>query len=371
MTTHRHRAQTLSRRMAICITIGFLLVSCTSGGGDFTPVEMNDGWDISTPEAQGISSTDLERAFEYASTLPFLYSALVVRNGFLVAEKYFNGSGPNRTVYVASVTKSYLSALIGIAIEMGYIENLDRKMMSFFPEYDSPGLEPAKHDITLRHLLRMRAGYWFDSQDDRWEAWVNSPDWIAYMINLPLENPPGTQWNYSSGSTHILSAVLTKSTGMSAEDFARETLFEPMDTELGYWEKDPQGYNYGGWAMYITARDMARFGLLYLNQGNHRGRQIVPEAWVRESTVGYSEVPWTFGRIDEPRYGYLWWSGIMEGQPLFFAQGHGGQNIMVFPGLETVVVTTTNPDLGFGASWTQSLKTFYFISRYIVANIYP
>ena len=356
-----------SFRVAVIMLVTGLLAMC--GTVDFAPTQMNDGWKISAPGEQGLSSSQLESAYEYAETLPFLYSALVVRHGFLVAERYFNGSGPHHTEYVASVTKSYLSALIGIAVEQGHIESINRKMMSYFPEYESASLEPDKYDITLRHLLRMRAGYWFDSQDDRWAAWVNSPDWIAYMINLPLENPPGTLWNYSSGSTHILSAVLTKSTGMRAEDFARQYLFGPLDTKLGYWNQDPHGYNYGGWAMYITARDMARFGLLYLNGGNYQGRQIVPEQWVRESTHGYSEVDWTFGRIEEPRYGCLWWSGIMEGHPLFFAQGHGGQNIMVFPGLDMVVVTTTNPDLGFGASWTQSLKTFFFIAVYILPAV--
>jgi CubicO group peptidase (beta-lactamase class C family) len=359
-------------RRLIFLMISVLVISCsteTSMEIDITPLQLNDGWKISTPEAQGMSSSELIEAFEKASDMSFLYSIIVVRNGFLVAEKYYNGASVDQAKYVASVTKSYLSALIGIALDKGIIQSLDQKMISFFPEYDSIDIEPAKYEITLRQLLQMRAGYWHDSETSRWLAWVNSPDWIEYMINLPLENPPGIQWNYSTGSSHILSAILTKTSGMSGEDFARHYLFEPLDTELVNWGEDQQGYNYGGFDMHITPRDMARFGLLFLNKGQYKGQQIVPEDWIWKSTSAYSDVSWFFGVIQNPQYGYHWWIGKMEGHDIFFAQGHGGQNIIVFPGLEMVVVTATNPDLGFEDSWLQSIAIFHFIAKDILVAV--
>ena len=301
-----------------------------------------------------------------------MYSTLVVRNGFLLAEGYFNGAAVDQARYVASVTKSFLSAMMGIAVHEGFIADMSQKMMSFFPEYDQGNVEPAKFDITLRHLLQMRAGYWHDSNDARWQAWVNSPDWIEYMIRLPLENPPDLAWNYSSGSAHLLSAILTKTTGMKAEDFARQYLFAPLAIELPRWDRDPQGYNYGGWGMYLSPRAMARFGLLYLNRGRYEGQQLIPAAWVDETTTPRSIVTWPSGLIRNLQYASLWWTGqtAVNGQySLFMAQGHGGQNIVVIPGLNMVVVTTTNPDLSFEDSWTQSVKIFNFIVLDILSAV--
>lgn len=333
------------------------------------PLQLNDGWQISTPEDQGFNIKNLKIAFEKASTFPFMYSTLIIRNGYLVAEKYFNGANVYQARDIASATKSYLSALIGIAIDKGFIKNLDHIMMAFFPEYDSINIEQEKYEITIKHLLQMRAGYWHDSQDDRWWPWVNSPDWIMYMIDLPLENPPDTTWNYSTGSSQILSGVLTKATGMTGVDFAVQYLFDPINSGLVSWAKDPQGYNQGGSNMYITARDMARFGLLYLNNGKFNDHQIVSANWVTESSKSYSRVYWEFGPIINASYGYHWWVGEMKGYPIFFATGHGGQNIMIFRDLNMVVVTTTDPDLGFTDSWSQSIVTFNFIANYILPSV--
>jgi CubicO group peptidase (beta-lactamase class C family) len=325
------------------------------------PLARNDGWEISSPEAQGMSSEILLKAYEKAAERNYMYSLLVVRNGLLLAENYFNGATAGQAKYIASATKSFLSALIGIALREELLSNINQTMMTFFPEYDTGNIEAAKFNITIKQLLQMRAGYWHDSEDNRWQAWVSSPDWVEYMINLPLENSPDTAWNYSSGSSHLLCAILTKVSGKSAEDFARQYLFEPLEIDLAHWGQDPQGINYGGFDMHITPRDMARFGLLYLNGGNYKGQQIVPGPWIEESTAAYSDVHWEYGVIRVPQYGYHWWVGKTGEERIFFATGHGGQNIVVIPDLNMVVVTTTNPNLSFTASWTQSLRVFALI----------
>ena len=364
-------------RISFYILLVFFIYACSISDEtdnnipdiDITPLHLDDGWQISLPEAQGFNLEDLKIAYKEASTFTFIYSTLIIRNGYLVAEKYFNGAGVHQAKYIASATKSYLSALIGIAKDKGYIKDLNQKMMSFFPEYASENIEPDKYEITIKHLLQMRAGYWHDSTDDRWWAWINSPDWIKYMIDLPLENPPDKAWNYSTGSSQILSGILTKSTGKTGVDFAVKYLFDPINSGLASWAKDPQGYNQGGFNMYITPRDMARLGLLYLNNGEFNSTQIVSQNWVMESTKPYSRVKWEFGPIINASYGYHWWTGEIKGYPIFFATGHGGQNIMIFRDLNMVVVTTTNADIGFADSWHQSLATFYFIANHILPAI--
>lgn len=334
-----------------------------------TPLTLDDGWAVSTPEEQGMRSESLARVFGRASERPYMYSVIVVRNGFLVAEAYFHGAAVDEAKYIASVTKSYMSALIGVAVYEGFIRSLDEPMVSFFPEYDSPDVEDAKRRITLRQLLEMRAGYWHDSEDSRWYAWVNSGDLVGYMMQLPLENLPGTQWNYSSGSIHLLSAILTKASGMPAEDFARRYLFEPTGTTLAQWGRDRQSYNLGGWDMYVTPRDLARFGQLYLDDGYYAGEQIVPAEWVRESTAPRSRVSWPSGALHGLQYASGWWVGSMRGHDVFMAQGHGGQGVVVVPDLQMVVVTTTNPNLGFAAAWDRSVETFGLIGNGVLAAV--
>ncbi len=333
------------------------------------PIELNDGWKISSPDEHNMNKNELIEAYKYASTLPFMYSVLIIKDDYIIAEKYFNGAGIYQAKYIASATKSYLSALIGIAIDKGYIINVEEKMMSFFPEYDSYTVEVEKYEITIKHLLQMTAGYWADSTDERWWTWINSPDWIKYMIDLPLESSPGAKWTYSTGSSQILSGILTKATGMSGTDFAIKYLLDPINSDLVRWDKDPQGYNHGGFNMYHTPRDMARLGLLYLHKGRFNGKQIVSENWIRESTKPLNRVSWSFGPIIKASYGYHWWSGEIRDYSCIFATGHGGQNIMIFKDLNMVVVTTTNSGLGWAAGWTQSVISFYYIANYIIPSI--
>ncbi len=297
------------------------------------------------------------------------YSLLAARNGRLIAERYLHGHTANDATYLASATKSFLSALVGKALELGYLQSLDQKMMDFFPEYAGPSLDPRKYDITLRHLLQMRAGYPYDSTDALWSAWMRSPNHVEFAVHLDLEADPGSTWAYSSASTHILSAILGKATGMDTDVFAQRHLFEPLGITLGHWGRDPRGIPWGGWDMYVAPRDLARFGDLYLDKGAMDGTQLLPESWIRKSKKRHSDTGWDWGVLENSGYGMLWWLGELIGYQVYYAQGHGGQNILNVPELDLVIVTTCFADNSFAEGWYQTLLTTALIGTHVLLPI--
>jgi CubicO group peptidase (beta-lactamase class C family) len=326
-------------------------------------------WEVAKPEEEGLPSWLFSEAFKEAKKRPYSYSLLVVRNGRLIAERYFHGHAATDATYLASATKSFLSALVGQALELGYLQSLDQRMMDFFPEYAGPSLDPRKYDITLRHLLQMRAGYPYDSTDSRWRSWMRAPDRVGFAVELDLEADPGSTWAYSSASTHILSAILVKATGMDTDEFARRHLFEPLGIALGHWGRDPQGIPWGGWDMYVAPRDLARFGSLYLDKGAMDGAQILPESWIRKSKKRRSDTGWDWGVLENSGYGMLWWLGELIGYEVYYAQGHGGQNILNVPKLDLVIVTTCFADNSFAEGWYQSLLTTALIGTHVLLPI--
>lgn len=297
-------------------------------------------WPESTPEAQGIETAILENVFQMAEKMEHVDGILIVRNGFLVGERYYNGHDKYTPHLIASASKSIISALVGILLREKYIHSLDQKMLEFFPEYITPRIDPRKHDITIRHLLQMRSGF----SDEDYDAVSSS--WIRYAIEyLPLHVNPGEGWLYSSLGTHLLSAIITRASGLSTREFAEKYLLQPLDISVHDWLVDPQGYYTGGWGVYMTPRDMARFGYLYLNQGRVNETEIIPADFLKNSWQ-YSEAPegyWTTsGVIEDAGYGYLWWMGKMGGLQAYGATGYAGQHIIVIPDLNMVVVMTSD-----------------------------
>ncbi len=306
-------------------------------------------WRESTPQEQGLDPQIIARAYQQADDIRTLYGLLVVKNGYLVAERYFNG----RTVYsanvTASVTKSFTSALIGLALrEDNLLASLDQKMLDFFPEYDVPDLDPGKRDVTVRHLLQMRAGYPFDSTDDFFDQLVRSGNWLRFIIrDYDLVHAPGSQNAYSNASAHALAGILAKAVDGSVMDFATQHLFGPLDITVRAWPKDPQGYYAGHGDIRLRPRDLAKLGYLYLNDGVVDGKQIIPAEWVTESFQAYSLSP--YGSLDyfrNIRYGYLWWIADVGSHQVYFAWGHGGQYIVIVPDLDMVVVSAADAFVG-------------------------
>ncbi len=322
------------------------------------------GWSTSAPEEQGIDPALLEKAdARIGENYPNIYSLLLVRHGKLVYEKYYRGMNENSANPVYSVTKSVLSALTGIAIREKLVENIDQKVSAFMPEIFSDLDNPQKNDITLQNVLTMSGG--LATIDDDYGAYFSSRNWLSYALQKPLTDKPGEKFVYNTGLTHFLSGIITKTSAMSTKDFAEKFLFSQIGISVEQWDRDMSGYYCGGSGLYLTPRDMAKLGYLYLNKGRWDGKQIVPEEWVAASTQKQITV---HEGLD---YGYLFWIQPMQDTvhnktyATFRADGAGGQKVVVIPELDTVVVITADM---FSAS-VDKADTQELIPAYILPAI--
>jgi CubicO group peptidase (beta-lactamase class C family) len=284
---------------------------------------------------------------EAARTLPRLHSLLVSRGRELVFERYYNGMRRDRPANIKSASKSVISALVGIAIDRGLIPDVDTPIITYFPEL-AQDPDPRKREITVEHLLTMRPGL-EGTSNRNYGAWVTSRNWVRHALARPMFAPPGEEMEYSTGNTHLLSAILTKATGKSTWQFANEVLGRPLGFTLAQWPRDPQGIYFGGNDMLMTPRQMLAFGELYLNRGRVNGHTIVTDEWVERSCEGRERNPGFnpngFDPLRDRQYGYGWWVHEIRERETCFAWGYGGQYIFVVPQLDLVMVTTSSPDV--------------------------
>ena len=293
---------------------------------------------VQNAPAAGLNSApEFETALREAGTMPKLYSLLVSHKDELLLEHYFNGSKPDKPVNIKSASKSVMSALVGIAIKQGHIKGTDQSIADYFGDKLASEADQTKKTITIKNLLTMQAGL-ASTSSRNYGAWVMSKDWIAYALKQPISSTPGTLMQYSTGNTHMLSAILTQATGMDTLAFARMALAEPLGFHLAAWPRDPQGIYFGGNDMELTARQMLKFGQLYLNKGKMNGKQIIPAEWIAVSLQRHAEST----REQDRYYGYGWWIRDMAGIETQYAWGYGGQYIILVPQLELVVVTTSS-----------------------------
>lgn len=266
---------------------------------------------------------------------------LVVQKGDFIFEQYYNGHGPDDASHIASVTKTIISALIGLCVDKGYIKSVDQRVIEFFPEYNVNSSE-----ITVRHLLTMTTPYPFVDWQEPLEELCTQEDWVQYTLNRMGNGGEIGSFKYSSAGAHVLSAIITNATGKGAREFANEYLFQPLGMReipnynmkaFGFddlfgkdvkgWIHDPNGISTGGWGLTLTVKDMAKFGQLYLNEGIHNGKQILSKSWIKEST-----------EMNQNQYGYLWWLREEDGIFSYCAMGDGGNVICCIPERELVVV---------------------------------
>ncbi|MBB5745250.1 serine hydrolase domain-containing protein [Brevundimonas variabilis] len=295
------------------------------------------------PPVQARSSTTgldaglLAEALSEAETLPRLHSVIVARDGEVVAERVYRGPSLDTPVNIKSASKSVLAALAGIAIGQGLIEGPDQPISDFLGERFPTNPDPRLATITVGHLLSMQAGLGSTSGGN-YGAWVSSPNWVRYALAQPFEAEPGGRMIYSSGTSHLLSAVLTEAADRSTHASAVAWLGQPLDIAIPQWPADPQGIYFGGNDMLMSPRGLLKFGELYRNDGVHEGQRVLPEGWVEASWNGRGTSRWS----GNP-YGYGWWIKTVGDRPVYFAWGYGGQMVFVVPSLDMTVVMTSDP----------------------------
>lgn len=324
-----------NRNTSLMAALLLAVASCVAVAGTSGAAETNGGWTIVDPADAGMDASALEAAYGEAFVAERnTQGVVVVRNGQLVSEHYAPGEGPRSWAGSWSMAKSITSILVGIAIDEGLIGGVDESMATWIPEW----VGTDKAAITLRDVLQMQTG--LESNEDYNPANAAESDVIqmglaadqlAYSIARPLEVTPGTRFRYSSADTMLLSAVLEQATGMPADEYAQSRLFEPLGITQIEWWRDAAGHTLTYCCVDTTTRNFARFGLLYLNDGNWDGRQVVSADWVRDSLTPAS--------ASGGQYGYQWWiasSPDVEG-PIYQMRGFDGQFVWVIPSLDMVL----------------------------------
>ena len=314
----------------------------------------HDDWPVSTLSQQGIDAALVATGLARLADSPTRLSLILMRNGHIVYEQYFNGSHAADSNNIASVSKSILSALVGIAFEQGAFRTLDDLVADYLPDYFAAAVDPRLPGLRLRHLLTMTHGLaWRENESER--ALNRSADWVADILSLPFSNEPGALFHYSTGASHVMSAVLADATGMSACEFAHRYLFEPLGIDAEFWGVDPKGYFTGGHSVSMTARELARFGQLFLQEGRWQGEQLLPGWWVVASTSPQVDIG-----NDYAGYGYYWWLNRIAGYDMYSALGAAGQILHVIPDLELVLVTTHRFS-GNPRDYAEEAETYEFL----------
>jgi CubicO group peptidase (beta-lactamase class C family) len=304
-------------------------------------IEGINDWETTTPEEQGMRSKYLNDLKEYIKKeYSDIYSMVIIRNGFLVEEEYFMFTATTkRNIY--SCTKSFTSALIGIAIQEGAIESTNKTVLSFFPEKTFSNVDDRKKNMSLYHLLTMTSGLkwnelqvgYNDPTNSLYQMW-ESNDWIQYVLDQKMVDEPGMIFNYNTGVSHVMSAIINQTTGMSTLEFAKSRLFDPLSIDDYQWPTDANGIHKGGEGLELTPRSLAKLGQLYLDNGSWKEQQIVPEEWVKLSRIDHRPPgDHLYG------YGFQWW--IHPDRSIFSAWGYAEQRVIVIPKYELVAVFTS------------------------------
>lgn len=350
-------------KLSLALVFAIAIISCSTGSDS---VEEPAKYRLAAE--QNVDSKGLENAYDLLSANPDTRALIVERNGIIVQEEYFNSVNAEDYFDIRSVTKSVMSILIGIAVDKGYITSVNDPIGKYLSMI-LPDLEASKAAITIKQLLTMSSGLpWLElgSSTSDFSAWVSSSDQLRWILNKPFEYSPGTHWNYNTGASHVLSAILAASSEFVAKQFAQNYLLGPMDATVGNWNADSRGNNFGGHGIYMRPKDMIKIGRMMMNGGVYNGNRIVSSSWVQESTTQYFNTNYivTYGE----GYGYLWWKGrdSNTGLTFTFAHGYGGQFIIYVPARNTIIAAVTsytglrNPN----TNWNEVITT-------IVGNIFP
>ncbi len=381
----------MKKIMMLIIFIVMTSVSCDKTNDEWVysvPVNHNDGWETASVEDVGISLQPLTSMMNYYNTIEHkIHSILIVKNGKLVFEEYFPGytvgSSSNdfegdyvtfswdRVHITCSVTKSFTSALVGIAIDKKFIKNEKVTIFSYFPDY-SHLQDKQKNKITIEHLVTMTAGLeWDDSEgpeSDRNQIWQES-DPIGFILDRPVVDEPGTVYLYSGGNINLAGEIIKRASGLDASAFSGEHLFNHLGVTQFQWGYYQNNVVHCSGDLFITPRTMAKFGTLFLNKGIWKNTRIISEQWINKSVSPYIQLPQPNNSVTPAdSYGYAWWIYDYEldgGYKVhsYSARGRGGQDIIMLPVLDTVVVFTQ------GYYLTHYHQAQHIMDRYILKAI--
>jgi Beta-lactamase class C and other penicillin binding proteins len=326
----------------------------------YVPIELNDGWNLSSPEQEGINETELKNIYQYYHESKDLWqvrSLLVFRNNKLITESYTkNPNEITQPIPIWSCTKQVMGILAGIAIEQGLIDNVNDNTQKYLPEKISR--YPDKGVITIQNLLQMKSGISFSNDGFNGESNQllkempsNSLDFVLGLSSFCSQ---GKQFNYNDGDPHILSAILQRQTGKTTKDWAKEVLFSKINFQNYDWVVYKDGITMGAFGISTTPREMARIGHLVLNKGYWNGQQIVNSAWIEEMTS--SKVLKEEVNTNGASFGYFWW--IDERRDIVFMWGKGGQFVIIKPSKNLVVVMTADPNDGNVFTFDKAMNIF-------------
>lgn len=288
---------------------------------------------FSSPEHEGMSKWGLKVAELSLKWRPYIKSFLVSRNSKIIWESYLHHGKEDHCDNIHSVSKSIISALVGILIDQRKLR-LEDYVCDIIPEYSPEVLSDEFKLLKIKHLLTMTSG--FSWEEDSTEFRIEKKDhWIKSILNRKTLHTPGVVFNYNTGLSHVLSAIITKVSGVSTCEFAFENLFKKLNMNPAQWSWDPNGYFCGGFNFYMAPLDLLRFSLCYLNHGETPSGRVLSKDWIERSMRPLASV-------DGISYGYYWWVDSVKGYHIYYAWGYGGQFIYIIPKLKVTVVITSD-----------------------------
>ena len=279
----------------------------------------------------------VQHMVDRAAKLDQLHGLIVAQNGEILFEKAFRGEALDRSVNVKSVSKTIVAALTGVALDKGLIADVDQRLGDLAPELIPANADPRVHDITVADLLTMQAGLQRTSGRN-YGRWIASDDWVRFVLDRPFVAEPGKRMLYSTGSYHILGAVLSKLADASLLEIARAWLGKPLDIIIPPWTRDPQGLYLGGNNMELSPHALLRFGEMVRRGGRWQGKRVLSGDWLKASWIARTSSPFS-----GHQYGYGWFLAETSGHDLAYARGYGGQMLYVMPSMGLTVVITSDP----------------------------
>ena len=318
-------------KLALILAL-FQFLFCNCQSDDSQPSSTLDSID-------GFNTSLLKKAIDNASNLPNFYALLVVKDNNIVVEKYFNGKNQNSLFHLRSITKNFTSAVANVALKQGLFNDIDSSIKTFYPNL----VEGGKEEITIRHLLNMSSGLQWNEEEEIVDFLTgNKTNSITDMLTRELTSAPGNVFNYNTILPHILSDIISKQSNRPYIDYVKQELLDPLGITDFDWERASEGAVWGGGGLQIKARDLVKFGKLYLNDGIWKDAQLISKEWVISSKT-------TQIQTDSPTTGYsnYWWIAQNLNTPLYFGNGFGGQTLMLLPEKNIMIIAFQEHFVGF------------------------